>query len=311
MKIILSLTLFALLVAGGVFYFVQQSKEQDPLNPRAGSETAFTTDWPEDRPQTVPPVVEEEDPVRGPTTIIGYSHEERPITAYHYGNGEEEVLLIGGMHGGYSWSTPLLAFQLMDYFANNPNAIPQNLTVTVIPVMNPDGLYKTVGSADRFLPSAVPTTLAETVPGRFNAREVDINRNFDCEWRQNAVWQDKAVSGGPEPFSEPESRALRDYVERTRPVGAVVWFSEVGGVFASNCHTGLLPNTVSMLNLYSDASGYTAHEVFDYYEITGDSVNWMSKINVPGISVLLTTHDDIEWEKNRAGVLAVLKHFER
>jgi beta-lactamase superfamily II metal-dependent hydrolase len=38
-------------------------------------------------------------------------------------------------------------------------------------------------------------------------------------------------------------------------------------------------------------------------------MNWLAKNGVPAISVLLTTHDDTEWEKNRAGVEALLKYY--
>jgi len=33
-------------------------------------------------------------------------------------------------------------------------------------------------------------------------------------------------------------------------------------------------------------------------------VNWLASRNTPAISVLLATHDDIEWDKNLAGVKA-------
>jgi hypothetical protein len=38
-------------------------------------------------------------------------------------------------------------------------------------------------------------------------------------------------------------------------------------------------------------------------------VNWLAKENVPAISVLLTTHEVIEWDKNKAGIEALLGHF--
>jgi murein tripeptide amidase MpaA len=65
-----------------------------------------------------------------------------PITAYHYGTGDKEILFVGGIHGGYEWNTALVAYQLMDYLKANPNVIPKNVKVTVIPVLNPDGLIK-------------------------------------------------------------------------------------------------------------------------------------------------------------------------
>jgi hypothetical protein len=38
-------------------------------------------------------------------------------------------------------------------------------------------------------------------------------------------------------------------------------------------------------------------------------VNWFAAENIPGISVLLTTHEDVEWEKNLLGIQALLEHY--
>ena len=89
----------------------------------------------------------------------------------------------------------------------------------------------------------------------------------------------------------------------------VVWYSAAGGVYASSCHNDVLPETDTILNTYSKASGYKAYKNFDYYAITGDMVNWLAKNNIPAISVLLTTHADTEWSKNRAGVDALMKYY--
>jgi len=240
-------------------------------------------------------------------TVIGKSIEGRDITAYHYGTGPEEVLFIGGIHGGYGWNTALVAYQLSDYLKANPDIIADNVKVTVIPVLNPDGLYKTVGTTTgNFTIANVKT---DTVPGRFNARTVDLNRNFDCDWKADSVWQNKKVSGGTEAFSEPESQAVRDYVEAKDPVAVVVWYSSAGGVFASNCHGGVLSETTEIMNAYSEASGYPAHSSFDFYSTTGDLTNWLAKKTTPAISVLLTNHTDTEWAKNLAGVKALLTFY--
>ena len=94
-------------------------------------------------------------------------------------------------------------------------------------------------------------------------------------------------------------------------MGVVVWYSSAGGVYASNCGTGILPKTSEMTNTYAKASGYTANESFDFYETNGDMVNWLSKINIPAISVLLTNHTDTELEKNKKGLKAILDYFNK
>ncbi|PIR38307.1 MAG: hypothetical protein COV34_01725 [Candidatus Zambryskibacteria bacterium CG10_big_fil_rev_8_21_14_0_10_42_12] len=246
-------------------------------------------------------------------TVIGQSVEGRDIVAYHYTSDatttpDTNVLFVGGIHGGYEWNTALVAFEAMDYFENNPNNIPDNVRVTVIPVLNPDGLNKIVGTSSQFTKAYVRSGV-DTVPGRFNANNVDLNRNFDCDWQAKGTWQDKTVDAGDSVFSEPESRAIRDYVNANNPDAVIVWYSAAGGVFASSCHNGVLPETLALTNAFAKASGYRAYEEFNFYEITGDMVNWLAKENVPAISVLLTTHTDTEWSKNQKGIDAILEYY--
>jgi hypothetical protein len=242
-------------------------------------------------------------------TVIGTSVGSRDITAYHYGKGDTELLFIGGIHGGYEWNTVLVAYELMDYLQQNPNVIPANIKVTVIPVMNPDGLFKTVGTTARFTAADVPSSQDEQIAGRYNGNTVDLSRNFDCDWQSSAKWQSRTVSGGSKAFSEPESLAIKSYVETNKPAAVVTWYSAAGGVFASSCHNGVSAETNTLTKTYAKASGYPAYQNFDFYKLTGDMVNWFAKSNIPAVSVLLTNHNDTEWAKNKAGVEAILKYY--
>jgi hypothetical protein len=170
-------------------------------------------------------------------------------------------------------------------------------------------LNKVVGTSGRFTAADVPASQEVQVSGRFNANTVDLNRNFDCDWQSVGKWQNKNVSGGTAAFSEPEAVAIKNYVEANNPRAVVVWYSAAGGVFASSCHNGVLAETKTLTSLFAKASGYRAYENFNFYEITGDMVNWLAKNEIPAISVLLTNHTDTEWSKNRAGIEAVIKHF--
>jgi hypothetical protein len=295
MKNAIIILIILILVAAGAYYFiysfptsVQNKEMEEPTTEMEDTE----------------PITEDET-----ETVIGSSVEGRDITAYHYGEGDTELLFVGGIHGGYEWNTVLVSYELMDYLEENPTVVPENVKVTVVPVLNPDGLNEVVGTAGRFSRGDVPTSQDATIPGRFNANNVDLNRNFDCDWQEAGVWQNRSVSGGDRAFSEPESQAIRDYINGNNPSAVVVWYSAADGVFASSCHNGVLPETTTLTNLYSDASGYPAYESFDFYAITGDMVNWLAKNGIPGISVLLSTHEDVEWNKNRAGVEALLEYY--
>jgi hypothetical protein len=307
MRNFIILLFVAVVIVGGIFLFTRNS---EPIEVELeGDNEAVTNEMPVPEGDTkVEEMIVEEDKTQ---TIIGSSEGGHDITAYHYGEGDKELLFVGGIHGGYEWNTVLVAYELMDFLAEDDSVIPEGYKVTVIPVLNPDGLDKVVGTTDRFEASEVTATPAETIPGRFNANEVDLNRNFDCDWQASGTWQSKTVSGGTEAFSESESQAIRDYVEEHDIAGALVWYSAAGGVFASNCHNGVSGDTKALTQAYADASGYPASQEYNYYEITGDMVNWLAKEGISAISVLLTTHTDVEWDKNKKGVVAFLEFFSK
>ncbi len=241
--------------------------------------------------------------------VIGQSVEGCPIEAYTYGTGKKHLLFIGGMHGGYEWNSVLLSYTFKNYLDSNPDVISKDLTVTVIPSINPDGVYKVTGKEGRFTSTDVSTDKAVLASGRFNAHEVDLNRNFDCKWQPKSTWQQKTVSAGSAPFSEPESEALRAFVVDQKPDAVIFWHSQANAVYASECEQGILPVTLDLMNVYSKASGYTAVKSFDSYAITGDAEGWLASVGIPAITVELKTHEAIEWEKNLKGILAVLEYY--
>lgn len=241
--------------------------------------------------------------------IVGTSVEGRAIEAYTYGNGETKLLFVGGIHGGYEWNSVLLAYRFMDHVAANPALIPANLSVIVIPSANPDGVFDVIGKEGRFALADIPTTTQPVGTGRFNARGVDLNRNFDCKWQPESTWRSQKVSAGASAFSEPEALAIRDVVLSKKPAAVVFWHSQSNAVYASECEAGILPGTLAIMNAYSKASGYPAVSSFDAYEITGDAEGWLASIGIPAITVELSTHETIEWDKNLAGVKALISHF--
>lgn len=95
------------------------------------------------------------------------------------------TLLIGGMHGD-EVATVLL---LEDFIERHLAAIAE--PVAVLPLCNPDGYERC---------------------SRYNARGVDLNRNCGFNWRADSV-----EPPGAAPWSEPESRALRDFILAWQP----------------------------------------------------------------------------------------------
>jgi hypothetical protein len=300
-KTIITIVIIIALIA--VYFIGRGSSKPEPV---VTEETPSTITTPVTPATTTTPVTQTDKT----KTIIGTSVEGRDIVAYHYGTGSKEILFVGGIHGGYGWNTALLAYQVNDYLKANPTSIPSGLRVTVIPVLNPDGLNMVVGTTTGNF-TAKDVVSAKLTDGRFNAANVDLNRNFDCDWKAKAVWQNKPVSGGDAAFSEPESQAVKSYVDKNLPTAVVVWYSAAGGVYASNCHDGVLPGTETLMKTFATASGYPAFKSYDYYATTGDMSNWLAKDRIPAISVLLTDHTNTEYTKNLAGVKALIEYYSK
>ena len=287
------IAILALVLIGAVSYLILNSSGDTTVVVEDTSKTETTpvvetTPTIEEVPGTPEEVVAED---RGPESVIGTSVNGTDIVAYHFGEGEKEILLVGGVHGSYSPNTTTLANELVSYFEKTDDVVPSNLMVTIIPNLNPDGAA-TGGTA-----------------GRFNANDVDLNRNFDCEWSATGVWRNQEVSGGSEAFSEPEAAALRDYVETYDPSAAIVWFSAEGKVYPSACEDTPSKASIQLAATFANAAGYPAAAEFDAYAITGDMVNWMADQGIPAISVLLSDHQNTEQSKNLAGIKAVLNAY--
>ncbi|MEN9560913.1 MAG: hypothetical protein RIQ56_186 [Candidatus Parcubacteria bacterium] len=298
-NLIIGVLVIALLGAGYYFYS-NNPKSDQPVGEKSASETT-----PPNMPTTTTPT----DAKPSDHQELGASVEGRDIDSYTFGTGDKKVVFVGGIHGGYGWSTALVAYELINYLKANPNAVPQNVQVTVIPVLNPDGLAKVVAKEGEFTAADVNSSKELQIAGRYNGNKVDLNRNFDCAWKATGKWQNTTVNGGSAPFSEPESKAFKTFIESYRPNAVVGWYSSAGGVYSSKCGGSVMSETATLNQVYAKASGYPSHETFDSYEVTGDMMDWLAKEKIAAVSVLLTSHEATEWQKNKAGIEAVIQHI--
>lgn len=241
--------------------------------------------------------------------VIGRSVIGRDISVTSFGNGEKHLLFVGGIHGGYEWNSALLAYQMIDYLTNNPELIPADIKISIIPNLNPDGIFTVTGIDGKFSLSNVKDTEQRVAAARFNANKVDLNRNFACKWTATSTWRGEEVSAGTAAFSEPETIALRDFVAKNEPTAVVFWHSQADNVYGSECEEGILADTITLMKTYAGSAGYGEVEKFDAYPITGDAEGWLASIGIPAVTVELKTYNSTEWPKNLAGTMAVIKQY--
>lgn len=264
--------------------------------------------------KTLPPPVQNESPMH---TVIGKSVQGRNIDAYTYlplgratTTDDKKMLFVGGIHGGYEWNSVVLAYTFKDYLDAHPEFVPRGVSITIIPDANPDAVFKVVGKEGEFSAADVPAG-GDLSFERFNADKVDLNRNFDCKWQPTGTWRSQKVNAGTAAFSEPETRAVRDFVLRNHIDAAVFWHSQSDGVYASQCEHGILPETLLLMEAYATASGYPAYKTFDAYTTTGAADDWLASENIPALTVELKTHQSVEWPENFAGIKSILSILSR
>lgn len=257
-----------------------------PLPPPTATTTPFPTETP---PATATPD-------RGPETLeIGRSVRGNALEAVRFGSGQKVVIFIGGLHAGFAPATVSLAERAIDYFTINLSEIPDTVTLFIIPNANPDSPYD-------------PGNLS----GRLNANSVDLNRNWECDWTQNAKWRGNTVpgSGGPSPFSEPETRAMRDFIAQQNPVAVVFWEARATNGLSSPgaCGSRSLVSA-SLSQTYGLAAGYQVadFENLTNQELNGDGTNWLDSQRIPAIAILLPEYTSEDWFANLAGMRAVLQ----
>lgn len=132
--------------------------------------------------------------------VIGHSVDGRPIVAFHMGQPGSPItaIVLGQMHGDEP-----AGVRVARAILHGPPV--RGINLWVIRTMNPDGY-------------AAGT--------RQNAAGVDLNRN----WPQNWAPLTGEYYSGPEPLSEPESRALWRFVHRHPPTFMVSMHQPLDGV---------------------------------------------------------------------------------
>lgn len=146
---------------------------------------------------------------------IGYSIEGRPIELWADPAGPHGTLIIGGIHGNEPATIDLV----------REFSPPEGNPVALLPLANPDSFVHR---------------------SRYNVHGVDINRNAGFNWRADSV-----EPSGEGPWSEPETRALQEFILTWRPAKIVALHWALGEIDADGVQSTALAE--SMWNAMSEA----------------------------------------------------------
>jgi predicted deacylase len=227
------------------------------------------------------------------TETIGYSVEGRPLQVYTFGDGPQERMIVAGIHGGDEWNTITLANQLIRHLNQNPELIPNDITLYILPNLNPDGEAR-----------------AHNKYGRLNDKGVDLNRNFPVnwqeEWDRDGCWNYLRTSGGTGPGSELETQALMNFINNHSIQALISYHSAALGVFP-----GGFPweeNSTRLAQSIAEVTSYAFPPIDTGCTYSGTLADYAVSLGIAAVDLELTNHHDSDFDQNLQ-VLDVLLNF--
>lgn len=215
--------------------------------------------------------------------IIGYSVSRRPMQVYKFGQGERQIMIAAGIHGGYEWNTIALADELILYVNEHPEIIPSDVTLYILRNINPDGDAR-----------------AHTIEGRVNNHGVDLNRNFpenwQAKWDRDGCWDLTETTGGSGPGSEPETKAVMNFLSSHRIEALISYHSAALGVFPGgepwDEESIELAKALSKVTFYP----YPPIDTGCYY--TGTLADYAVSLGAAAVDMELRNHRDTDFSLN-------------
>jgi murein peptide amidase A len=228
--------------------------------------------------------------------LIGYSVKNRPIEAYSFGQGESQYLIVAGIHGGYEGNTVDLANELIVYISQHPEAVSSGSTLYIIPDMNPDAVAR-----------------GRNADARVNANGVDLNRNFPtpnwtANWDHSNCWNDRPTTGGAYGGSEPETKAVMNFIFSHHFQAMISYHSAALGVFPGGVPWE--PASEALARSLSRVTGYPYPPIDIGCVYTGTLADWAVENGVgAAVDMELANHRDSDFTHNLQA-MKVLVNFQ-
>ena len=233
--------------------------------------------------------------------VLTRSTEGREVDFYVVGEGALKILLVGGTHGNEVGTVKLMR-HILCWLNDNPQAL-SNLTVQIIPCLNPDGFALAQKNPDYFNGGRI---------GRFNGRNVDLNRNYptknfqsQSDWNHGKNYQERTkVFCGEKGASEPEIKALTELVAK-EDIELVIAFHSAGRDVMANKQ----PLAREVAKLFSEKTGFRLSTDKEWEDLkqTGTARGWCEENDIAYIEIEASTRWGSDWEQQKSGLLAAIE----
>lgn len=155
--------------------------------------------------------------------IVGSSVRKIPIMTHVFGQGPDVTFILATIHGDEPVGTPLVR-RLAQHLMNNLHLL-NGRTIVLLPVANPDGFAHNT---------------------RYNARGVDLNRNFSADNRINSE------ATGLSALSEPEASVINLIIEQYDPDRIISLHQRQNGRSGCIDHDGPAADLAGRMAQYCD-----------------------------------------------------------
>ena len=223
--------------------------------------------------------------VWGRTSIAGASVEGRPLPRYEFGRGDGPAVLLTGLIHAVELIGSIALLDFVREIVHAEHELLRHARLVVLPILNPDSLQ------------ANDARLAHGRRAfrRGNSRGVDLNRNFPAlsspssparrgpgGFFAGSRFRLSPYYGGSHPFSEPETRAVRDVAVEVRPVVSI-GFHSFGNLLLYPWAFTSKPNPRSRayeriggaFRRAQPRSRYAVMQARDLYATSGDMDDWL------------------------------------
>lgn len=227
---------------------------------------------------------------------FGKSFEGRDLLALHFGKPLADdsaakerpgILFVGNHHAREHLSAEIclsFARYLCEHCKTSAIApLLESLDIYIVPMVNPDGV------AYDFSKNPYAYWRKNRSINADHSVGVDLNRNYDYYWSGPGK-SDRPASetyGGPYPFSEPETKAIKTFIETHKGIKVLVSYHSYGKLilYPWGCKKNAIEDVRDravydkIAQAMGAITGYKVMQAAAQYVAPGDAVDWAYGVN--------------------------------